>query len=200
MNNAKTLKITLVGIGIALNIIGSFIALTLRLPIYLDSLGTIMVSFLLGPLWGVITGILGSITSGITFDIYSLYFAPVQIFTGLFAGFLYNKGFMRGKKIFIAVLVITIFVSFTGAIITAFVFKGLTSSGSSYILITLNNLGVNPIISAFIVQFFTDYLDKLVACILMISVIKRIPLSLKNKLETNNIFNRKDIFTKKSGY
>ncbi|MGL5245868.1 MAG: ECF transporter S component [Sarcina sp.] len=187
MRNTKNLKITLVGIGIALNIIGAFIALSFRLPIYIDSLGTIMVSFLLGPLWGVLTGVLGSITSGITFDVYSLYFAPVQIFTGLISGIFYYKGFMRGKRVFISVFIITIFVSFVGAIITAFVFGGLTSSGSSYILITLNNLGVNPVLSAFIIQFITDYADKLVACMLMISVVRRIPLSIKNKLVNTNL-------------
>lgn len=183
MINGKSLRITLVGIGIALNIIGSFIALNLRLPIYIDSLGTIMVGFLLGPIWGITTGILGSIISGITFDIFSLYFAPVQIFTGFFAGYFYYKGFMNGRKVFLATLVMTIFVSGVGAIITACIFGGITSSGSSYLILILNKLGINPIASAFIVQFFTDYLDKLVACILMVKIVKRVPYSIKNRLK-----------------
>lgn len=181
MNNIKTSKITLVGIGIALNIIGAFVALGLRLPIYIDSLGTIMVSFILGPVYGVLTGLTGSIISGVTFDIYSLYFAPVQIFTGLLAGLLFAKGYMNGKKIIISTFIMTIFISTVGAIITVFVFGGITSSGSSYILVTLTNLGVSPVLSAFIVQFFTDYADKLIACALMTSVVARVPKALINK-------------------
>ena len=67
MRNSKSLKLTIMGIGIALNIIGAFIALNLRLPIYLDSIGTIMVGFVLGPVYGMATGVLGSVVSGITY-------------------------------------------------------------------------------------------------------------------------------------
>ena len=181
MNNIKTTKITLIGVGIALNIVGAFIALGLRLPIYLDSLGTTMVSFMLGPLWGIVTGIAGSIISGFTFDIYSLYFMPVQIFTGLFAGVFFARGFMKGKKIILATFITAIVISTVGAIITVVVFGGITSSGSSYILVTLTNLGVNPVLSAFIVQFFTDFADELIACVLMVSVVKRMPSTLLNR-------------------
>ena len=90
-------KLTLMGFGVALNIVGAFIALQLKLPIYLDSIGTILIACLLGPKYAVLTGLSGSLISGITFDIYSLYFAPVQIFTGFFAGYFYEKGFMKGK-------------------------------------------------------------------------------------------------------
>lgn len=175
MRSSKNLKLTIMGIGIALNIIGAFIALNLRLPIYLDSLGTIMVGFVLGPVYGMVTGILGSAVSGVTFDIYSLYFAPVQIFTGFFAGYFYKKGLMKGKKVFLSIFIMTLFISFIGAVITAYVFGGLTSSGSSYIIVILNNLGVNPIVSAFITQFLTDYCDKLVAVLIMLQVVSRVP-------------------------
>ncbi|MEG0387339.1 MAG: ECF transporter S component, partial [Niameybacter sp.] len=96
--------ITLVGFGIALNIVGAFVALTLRLPIYLDSIGTIMVACLLGPKYAILTGLGGSVVSGVTFDIYSLYFAPVQITTGLLAGWMFQKGWLKGKRMPIGVL------------------------------------------------------------------------------------------------
>ena len=62
-------KLTLMGVGVALNVVGAFIAVTLKLPIYMDSIGTILISCLLGPKLGVLTGLCGSIVSGITFDI-----------------------------------------------------------------------------------------------------------------------------------
>ena len=80
MNKTVNVKnITLISMGIALNVVGAFIALNLRLPIYLDSIGTILIACMLGPKYAVITGVGGSLVSGMTFDIYSLYFAPVQI-------------------------------------------------------------------------------------------------------------------------
>lgn len=90
--------ITLIAFGISINIIGAFIAMGLRLPVYLDSIGTIMIASLLGPKYAVVTGVFGSLISGITFDVYSLYFAPVQISTGLLAGIAFKKNFLRGFK------------------------------------------------------------------------------------------------------
>ena len=40
--NFTTLKQCMVALGIVLNIVGAFIALNLRLPIYLDSVGTVL--------------------------------------------------------------------------------------------------------------------------------------------------------------
>jgi len=182
MKQISPLKISIVGLGIALNIIGAFIALNLRLPIYLDSIGTIMVAALLGPTYGVMTGVSGSIVSGITFDIYSLYFAPVQIFTGFFSGLMFQKGMMKGFKMPLGVFVVTIFSSIVGAVIAAFLFDGVTSSGSSYIVAFLSKLGVNKVISVFVVQFITDYWDKFVAVFLVIPVTVGIPKNIKQKL------------------
>ena len=99
MNKTVNVKnITLISMGIALNVVGAFIALNLRLPIYLDSIGTILIACMLGPKYAVITGVGGSLVSGMTFDIYSLYFAPVQITTGYLAGIMYKKDMLKGVK------------------------------------------------------------------------------------------------------
>ena len=66
--------ITIIAFSVALNYLGSTIALLLRLPIYLDSVGTIFTGALLGPLFGALTGILTSRLTGLTTDIFSLYY------------------------------------------------------------------------------------------------------------------------------
>ena len=76
----------MVALGIVLNIVGAFIALNLRLPIYLDSVGTVLSGALLGPVYGVATGVLGSLISGITFDIYSLYYCLLYTSIVLLSG------------------------------------------------------------------------------------------------------------------
>ena len=56
MNKSMNIRnLTLVAMGISLNVIGALIALTLRLPIYLDSIGTILIACLLGPKYAVMT-------------------------------------------------------------------------------------------------------------------------------------------------
>lgn len=152
--------------GIALNIIGAFIALTFRLPIYMDSIGTIMVAILLGPKYAVMTGVCGSLISG-TFDVYSLYYAPVQISTGLIAGIVAERGLLKGMKTPLGVLLFAIPTSIVSAIITVVLFDGITSSGSSYILQFLSGIGMNKVMAAFLVQIVTDYADKFTAVALV---------------------------------
>lgn len=168
-------KITLVGFGIAINIVGAFIALTLRLPIYLDSIGTIMIACLLGPKYAVLTGLGGSIVSGMTFDVYSLYFAPVQISTGVLAGLMYRRGYLKGKKTPLGVLIFSLPTSLISAIIAAKVFGGITSSGSTYIVQLLIKLGMPDVMSVFIIQVFTDYVDKYIGVLIVIAVLAALP-------------------------
>lgn len=174
-NKVDVRKIALVGLGITINIVGAFIALTLRLPIYMDSIGTIFIACLLGPRYALLTGVGGSIISGITFDIYSLYFAPVQISTGLLAGYMYQKGFLKGKKTPIGVLIFTLPTSLISAVIAAKLFGGVTSSGSSYIVQMLMVIGVPDVISVFITQVCSDYIDKYIAVGFVAAACRLIP-------------------------
>ena len=56
-----TYQICLIALAIVMNVIGGQIALALRLPIYLDSIGTIMIGAMLGPWCGLIPGLLGGL-------------------------------------------------------------------------------------------------------------------------------------------
>ncbi len=182
VNKGDTRKLTLVALGIALNVVGAFIALNLRLPIYMDSIGTILVACLLGPKYAVLTGVTGSIVSGITFDVYSFCFAPVQISTGYFAGRLYQNNRLRGKRTPLDVLMFALPTAFLSAIVTLTVFGGITSSGSSYIVQLLRALQVPDLGSVFIVQLITDYADKYVAVILVWAGVKVLPKTIKHAI------------------
>lgn len=175
--NTRTL--TLMAMGISLNIIGALIALTLRLPIYLDSIGTILVACLLGPKFAVMTGVCGSLISGMTFDPYSLYFAPVQISTGFIAGLMYEKGFLRGNKKPLGVFIFTLPTSIISAVISTLLFGGVTSSGSSYIVQILSHFNVPMVVSVFMTQVFTDYADKFLAVVLVGLVVASLPTNYK---------------------
>jgi len=182
LKRITTIKQCVVAMGIVINIAGAFIALNLRLPVYLDSIGTIMVSSLLGPAYGIATGLLGSVLSGISFDIYSLYYAPVQILTGLMAGILFKNTWMKGIKAPVGVLFLSLPTSIASSVITAFIFGGITSSASSYIVQILSNLGVGLTLSCFIVQIITDYADKFVAAMIVMGVLAAMPKELSIKI------------------
>lgn len=75
MKKFSSLHLTLLALCITINYIGSNIALFLKLPIYLDTIGTLISSLFIGPIFGIITAISTAILSWITTDIYSIYYS-----------------------------------------------------------------------------------------------------------------------------
>lgn len=174
-------KITLIALAIVINIVGSYIALGLHLPIYLDSMGTIMTAILLGPFYGLFPGVLSALITGMTSDIYALYYMPVGIVLGIVTGFVFQKN--KSNKLFVKSFCISVPASLISACITANVFGGITSSGSTMLVQLLAKTPLGLTLSCLIVQFFTDYFDRLLSLWLVFSVIKKLPDSLTNKLK-----------------
>lgn len=79
-------QMVLIALAACINTAGGQAALALRLPVYLDSIGTILAGILLGPVYGMLPNLLSGILMGMTTDIYSLYFAPVGMVTDLWRG------------------------------------------------------------------------------------------------------------------
>ena len=96
----QTATLALIPVAIAINIAMGSIVAYLRLPIYLDSIGTVLVGVLCGPLAGALTGLL----SDLIWSILPLpggggptiaFFAPVGGVIGLMAGFWASRGVFR---------------------------------------------------------------------------------------------------------
>lgn len=96
----STSVITLMPVAIAINIAVGSIVYFLKLPIYLDSIGTVLVGVLAGPWAGALTGLLANL-------IWSLlpvpggagplaaFFSPVAAVIGLMAGFWASRGIFQ---------------------------------------------------------------------------------------------------------
>lgn len=96
----STATLTLMSVAIAVNVAVGAIVYALRLPIYLDSIGTVLVGVLAGPWAGALTGLLSNLIwailpipggAGPTVVL----FAPVAGVIGLMAGFWASRGVFR---------------------------------------------------------------------------------------------------------
>ena len=67
------------------------------------------------------------------------------------------------------------------SIISAYVFGGITSSGSAFIVMYLKEAGIGIVKSVFSTQVFTDLIDKGIAVSLVISIINTMPFEIKKK-------------------
>ncbi len=99
-----TRTLVLIPVAMAINIVlGTAVASALKIPIYLDSIGTVLVAALAGPLAGAATGFLSNITW--TFlapppfqSQFAAPFAVVAVVVGLLAGTFARWGWLRPRR------------------------------------------------------------------------------------------------------
>lgn len=171
-------KMCVIALAIVLNVIGGHIALLFHLPIYLDSIGTIMIAMLYGPVYGMLPPLLYGLVMGFSIDIYSLYYMPVGMILGLTTGLAARYFSLKGWRIIPGALMITIPGTIVSSIITAVLFGGITSSGSTIIVQLLNKAGLGLTASVFVVQIMTDYLDRILSLVLVAFLLRMIPREL----------------------
>ncbi len=169
-----TTKLAMIAMAICINYIGGQLALALRLPIYLDSVGTILIGALFGPAFGVLPPLISSVLMAFTGDIYSLYFAPVGMILGLTAGFVLKRIHSVGFMLLLSAFLITLPGTIVCAIINAILFGGVTSSGSSVIVAALSHTPLGLTGAIFVVQIFTDYLDRVISLALVMILLRKV--------------------------
>ena len=94
-NNFNTQTWVLIPIAIAINIAIGQIVLLLKLPVFLDSIGTVLVAVLCGPWAGALTGALSNVIWGIAIDPGALPWWPVAAMIGYMAGRMAGWGFFK---------------------------------------------------------------------------------------------------------
>ena len=182
MKNFKAMRLTVAAFCIVINIIGAYIALSFKLPVYLDSIGTLLAAALLGPWYAMAAGMGSAFISGITSDIYAFYFMPVALITGGVAGMLFRTPLFKGHRLPLGAMLLTVPGTAASASISAFLFGGVTSSGSSIFVQLLSHMGCNLVVSAFLVQIVTDYADRLLSLALVLVLASCITAEMKIKL------------------
>lgn len=176
------MRLTMAAFCITLNFVGAYVALCLKLPVYLDSVGTVLAGAVLGPWYGMMTAFGGGVLSGITSDIYALYFMPAGIVTGAMAGILFKAGAFQKGKLPVGVACLTLPGTAISASISAFVFGGVTSSGSSILVQLFSHLGCSMVVSAFCVQLVTEYADRFLSCSLVLVMMACMTAEMKVRL------------------
>ena len=98
-------------IGIVLNLAGVHLAAKFDLPLYLDTVGTILTAVVGGSLPGIIVGFITNLIKGFVFP-EEVYFGVLNMLVALMASYLAKKGMFR--KAFKPLLTIPVFALVTG--------------------------------------------------------------------------------------
>lgn len=165
-----TITLALIPAAIVINIVaGQIVQNVLKLPIYLDSIGTVLVGVLAGPLAGAITGALSNIIWAIIFSTPTAApYAITAFIIGICAGVAGTYGaFKNIIWTIVAGLLTGVIAALVSAPITAFVFGGVTGSGTDLIIAAAQATGQNLLAAATIQGFVSDPLDKAVSFVVV---------------------------------
>ena len=102
--------------SIGINYIGKLFAQLLRLPLWLDSIGTLLASMLGGPIIGAVSGLLNNVLYGLLLDPVSFVYGLTSVAMGLLVGVLSYRGFLDNWR---KVLIMGALVAAASAVVSA---------------------------------------------------------------------------------
>jgi energy-coupling factor transport system substrate-specific component len=177
----STLALALIPRAVALNLALGAVVGALKLPVYLDSVGTILVAVLAGPWAGIVTGIVSNTVLGLLVSPALFAFIPVAVVIGWLSGLAGRIGAFRSLSGAIAAgLVIGVAAALASAVIVIALMGGLTASGAGVLTIAIRaTFGVSVDTAAKIAAIVTDAMDKPLSCVLVYLVLERLPLRLR---------------------
>ncbi len=173
----STLALALIPRAVAVNLALGAVVGALKLPVYLDSVGTVLVAVLAGPWAGIVTGVVSNSVLGLLVSPVLFAFIPVTVVIGGLAGVAARIGFFRSMPGALAAgVVIGAAAALTSAFIVITFMGGLTASGTGLLTIAIRALfGVSVDSAAKIASIATDVVDKPLSCALVYLVLERLP-------------------------
>ena len=178
----STTTLVLIPVAIAINIAVGTIVQRAGLPLYLDSIGTVLVGVLAGPWAGAVTGFLANTVwtfSGLF--VQGIAWAGVAAIIGALAGAFGKSGWMeKWSKAALAGLITGIIAAILSAPISAYVFGGVTGNlGNDAIVATFRSFGLDALFSNAAQGAFSDPLDKVITFVVVWAVLLAVPQRIK---------------------
>jgi energy-coupling factor transport system substrate-specific component len=171
----STITWVLIPIAIAINATAGWIVAQLKLPVYLDSIGTVFIAAVAGPWVGALTGALTNIILGF-FDPNFLPWWPVAFAIGLVAGICAGFGLFKSWwKVVITGFIIAITAALVSTPIAMSVYGGITPSGSSLITAYLLQTGQEMWKAVFSTNFLVEPIDKITTAMVAFAIIQGLP-------------------------
>ncbi len=161
MDKSRTSALAFCGISIALNIVLGIVTSALGIPLYLDTLGTMLSGAVLGPVAGMIVGALTNIITGLMYSVSDIPFFLVNMTVGLVTGLVVKKW---KYPIYVAVilgLVFSVLCPVIGTPIGMFVYGGFNGSFSDVLVASLVEGGKTIFEASFLRNIASNLIDKI---------------------------------------
>uniref|UniRef100_A0A7V4KCA1 ECF transporter S component n=1 Tax=Fervidobacterium pennivorans TaxID=93466 RepID=A0A7V4KCA1_FERPE len=175
-----TMIIVLIPVAVGINYAGKFFAEALKLPLWLDSVGTVLAAMLAGPIVGGISGAINNIIYGLTVGPVSFVYALTSIGIGVAAGLLYKaKMFENAFRALISGLIIAIVATVISVPINVIFWEGQTGNvwgDALFAFLRSKNVGIW--LASFFDELVVDLVDKVLTVFIAYGIFKALPKSL----------------------
>ena len=124
------MALVLIPVGVSINVVGYQMSQILKLPVFIDQIGTILVSMITGPWVGMVTGLLGNVVNGMIYPT-AFGYAIVSMLIGFVSGFFSRwKWYSNIVGVVIGCALLNVVSSVSAAVVTVFMFGGVTGAGT----------------------------------------------------------------------
>lgn len=174
----STITWVLIPVAIAINIAVGQLILVIKIPLYLDSIGTVLVGVLAGPWAGALTGLLSNLIWGLTgLNVTYAPFAGVAAVIGLLAGLFGEALWMRSWwKAILAGVITGLIAAIISAPIAAYVFGGVTGSGTDILVAAFRQAGLDVLGASMAQGVSSDPLDKAISFLVVWLIVQALPM------------------------
>lgn len=167
----NTMTWVLIPVAIAINSVVGLIVAQIKLPVYLDMIGTMLVAVLCGPWAGALTGVLTNLIVGV-FDPNFLPWWPVAMFIGFVTGWCAVAGLFKSVwKVMITGFLVALTAAIVSTPIAVYLYGGITASGSSFITVYLMQTGRDMVSAVLSTNFLVEPVDKITTALLAFAII-----------------------------
>jgi energy-coupling factor transport system substrate-specific component len=171
--------IPFIAFGVALNLVIGQIVAILKIPLFLDSIGTVFIAVLCGPWAGMTAGIITNIVAGFFFSPAFIFFIPVVVAIGGWTGFVARRGLFKTTfRVVLAGLTMGLIAAPIDTPISAYVFGGITFSGPDFVVILFRSLGFDLVTSVLLSSLMLELVDKTLTYVFAFLLARRLPYSL----------------------
>ncbi len=168
---------------IALNLTVGQVTAALKIPLYLDSIGTILVAVLVGPWSAVLCGSGANLLAAAFGNPTMMFFIPVVAAIGAFTGILAKLGwFRKWYLVCVGGILQGIIAAIVSAPISAYLFGGVMMAGTDFLVLYFRSLG-NTLMNSVLYQgLASDPADKLVSYLIVFLLVRNLPQRLLTRL------------------
>ncbi len=168
--------LALIPVAVALNLATGLVVAELSLPLYLDTIGTVLAAAIAGPAAGLAAGLLSQLLTGMLGGYMWLAFAPIQALIALLAALAAARGGFHSPAVAVGWgAIVGLVAGSASSVISYFAFGGVTAGGVTAVTTILRSLGFSLPQAVVLASVGTDLIDKAIVFLVVALVLAALP-------------------------